>query len=55
MGIPVVIDAILRGHKDGLDTLTLSFGSPNGFSGSAIALVASRIAKTGKVITSAGV
>jgi len=55
MEIPVIIDALLRGYKDGLDILTLSIGSPNGFSETPGAVVASRIAKTGKIITISGV
>lgn len=52
--IPVIIDALLRGYKDDVDILTLSLGEADGFSESAVAVAASRIAKTGKVITIAG-
>ncbi|KAF9650862.1 subtilisin-like protease [Thelephora ganbajun] len=48
---PVIIEALLRGYKGGLDILTLSLGGANGFSEAAASVVASRIAKTGKVIT----
>lgn len=37
-----------------MDIITLSLGAPNGFSWDAGAVVASRIAKSGKVITVAG-
>jgi len=54
MDIPVIVDALLRGYTAGLDILTLSLGAPNGFSEDLGSVVASRIAKIGRVVTVAG-
>ncbi|KIM45529.1 hypothetical protein M413DRAFT_442200 [Hebeloma cylindrosporum] len=47
----IIVDALLRGHKDGNDILTLSLGGSDGWAASSGAVVASRIAKTGKIVT----
>ncbi|KAF6763347.1 pyrolysin [Ephemerocybe angulata] len=47
----VIVEALLRGYKDGQDILSLSLGSPFGWTTSTIAVLASRIARTGKVVT----
>ena len=47
----VILDALLRGHQDGNDILTLSLGGPDGWTASSTAIVASRIARTGKIVT----
>ena len=47
----VIIDALLRGYKDGNDILTLSLGGADGWTESSSAVVASRIAGLGKVVT----
>lgn len=46
----VIIDALLTGFRDGLDILNLSLGSPFGWTTSAIAVVASRIAESGIIM-----
>jgi len=52
--IPVIMEALIRGYNDSMDILTLSPGEPNGFSESQVSVVASKIAKTGVVVTVAG-
>ncbi|CAA7260654.1 unnamed protein product [Cyclocybe aegerita] len=47
----VLVDALLRGHADGNDILTLSLGEANGWAQSASAVVSNRIAATGKIVT----
>lgn len=47
----VIVDALLRGHEDGNDILTLSLGGPDGWAASSSAIVASRIVSTGKIVT----
>jgi hypothetical protein len=47
----VLIDALLRGASDGMDILTLSLGSGNGWTESMSSVVASRLADMGKIIT----
>ena len=47
----VIIEALLLGLKDGNDILTLSLGGPDGWTESSSAVVASRIAGLGKVVT----
>ncbi|OBZ70623.1 Minor extracellular protease vpr [Grifola frondosa] len=47
----LVIDALLRGVSDGQDILSLSLGSVNGWTESTVAVVASRIAASGKIVT----
>jgi len=54
MEIPVIMEALIRGYNDSMDILTLSLGEPNGFSESQVSVVASKIAKTGVVVTVAG-
>ena len=51
MNPTVIIDALLQGVKDGQDILTLSLGGADGWTSGAGAVVASRIAKTGKIVT----
>ena len=51
MNPTVIIDALLRGVKDGQDILTLSLGGADGWTSGAGSVVASRIARTGKVVT----
>ena len=45
------MDALLRGVKDGQDILTLSLGGADGWTSSSAAVVASRIARSGKIVT----
>ncbi|KAG9220554.1 hypothetical protein CCMSSC00406_0004010 [Pleurotus cornucopiae] len=47
----VLVDALLRGFNEGQDILTLSLGGADGWTESVSAVVASRIAATGKVVT----
>ncbi|RXW19777.1 hypothetical protein EST38_g6064, partial [Candolleomyces aberdarensis] len=47
----VIVDALLRGVKDGQDILTLSLGGADGWTSSSGAVVASRIARSGKIVT----
>ncbi|PFH53699.1 hypothetical protein AMATHDRAFT_187018 [Amanita thiersii Skay4041] len=47
----ILVDALLRGVQDGQDILTLSLGGADGWTESSSAVVASRIAATGKVVT----
>jgi hypothetical protein len=47
----VIIEAMLRGVKDGNDILTLSLGGVEGWTTASAAVVASRIAKSGIVVT----
>lgn len=47
----VIIDALLRGYKDGMDILTLSLGGVDGWTEGTSSVVASRIAQKGIVVT----
>ncbi|KAG5637854.1 hypothetical protein DXG03_004305, partial [Asterophora parasitica] len=47
----VIIDALLRGAQEGQDILTLSIGGSRGWSESSAAVVASRIAASGIIVT----
>ncbi|KAF9526557.1 pyrolysin [Crepidotus variabilis] len=47
----VLIDALLRGVKDGNHIITLSIGGADGWTEGATSVVASRIAKSGKIVT----
>ncbi|KAH6906334.1 peptidase [Coprinopsis sp. MPI-PUGE-AT-0042] len=47
----VIIAALFRGVSDGADILTLSLGGAHGWTASASAAVASRIAESGKIVT----
>ncbi|KAG5637680.1 hypothetical protein DXG03_004395, partial [Asterophora parasitica] len=47
----VIIDALIRGFLEGQDILTLSLGASRGWSESTSAVVASRIAALGTVVT----
>ncbi|KAF9467400.1 pyrolysin [Collybia nuda] len=47
----VLVDALLLGFKEGQDILTLSLGGADGWTESSSAVVASRIAGTGKIVT----
>ncbi|KAJ2929699.1 hypothetical protein H1R20_g7387, partial [Candolleomyces eurysporus] len=47
----VIIESLLKGVADGQDILTLSLGGADGWTASASAVVASRIARNGKVVT----
>ncbi|KAG5634216.1 hypothetical protein DXG03_006057, partial [Asterophora parasitica] len=46
-----IIDALIRGFLEGQDILTLSLGASRGWSESTSAVVASRIAALGTVVT----
>ncbi|CCA71532.1 related to subtilisin-like serine protease [Serendipita indica DSM 11827] len=48
---PVVVEALLRAYRDGNDVITLSLSSGSGWSTSTTGVVASRIAKKGRVVT----
>ena len=47
----VLTDALLRAQSDGMDIISLSLGGPGGWAGEATAVVASRIADMGDVVT----
>ncbi|KAG5644690.1 hypothetical protein DXG03_007913 [Asterophora parasitica] len=47
----IIVDALLRGVKEGQDILTLSLGGSDGWTESSSSVVASRIAATGKIVT----
>lgn len=47
----VIVEGFLRGHEDGNDILTLSLGGASGWAASTSAVVASRIANTGTIVT----
>ena len=47
----VIIEALLRGVDDGQDILTLSIGGSDGWTESSGAVVADRIAASGKIVT----
>ncbi|KAF9474706.1 pyrolysin [Pholiota conissans] len=47
----VLVDALIRGYKDGNDILTLSLGGADGWSASSSAIVAGRLADLGKIVT----
>ncbi|KDR78150.1 hypothetical protein GALMADRAFT_224528 [Galerina marginata CBS 339.88] len=47
----IVVEALLRGVSDGQDILTLSIGGANGWTEDTAAVVASRIAAAGKIVT----
>ncbi|TFK18824.1 peptidase [Coprinopsis marcescibilis] len=47
----IIIAALFRGVNDGMDILSLSLGGANGWTNSASAVVASRIAESGKIVT----
>ena len=46
-----MIEALLRGVKDGMDILTMSIGGADGWSSSSSAVVADRISQQGKIVT----
>ncbi|KAJ1305221.1 hypothetical protein OPQ81_000250 [Rhizoctonia solani] len=46
----VLIDALLRAHADGNDVINLSLGEPNGWTQSLSSVVASRIAREGRIL-----
>lgn len=50
-GTIVMVDALLRGHKDGNDILTLSISGSDGWAATTSAIVASRIARAGTIVT----
>ncbi|KAH8828652.1 subtilisin-like protease [Flagelloscypha sp. PMI_526] len=47
----VIVNALLKGFGDGNDILTLSLGGSDGWTESSSSVVASRIAKAGKIVT----
>ncbi|TFK66528.1 subtilisin-like protease [Pluteus cervinus] len=47
----VIVSALLRAYQDDVDIVTLSLGGPDGWSQGTAAVVASRIAAEGKVVT----
>ncbi|EJD44569.1 subtilisin-like protein [Auricularia subglabra TFB-10046 SS5] len=47
----VYVDALLRAHADGADIITVSLGDGNGWASTSVAVVASRIAEQGRVVT----
>ena len=55
MDILVLIEALLRAYRDGMDVINLSLESQSGFSQAPAAVVASRIARNGRVVVAAGV
>ncbi|KAI0775848.1 subtilisin-like protease [Trametes elegans] len=51
VGDDLIIEALLRGVSDGNDVLTMSLGGSDGWTTSSSAVVSSRIAATGKIVT----
>ncbi|KAI0633256.1 subtilisin-like protease [Trametes polyzona] len=51
VGDDIIIEALLRGVSDGNDILTMSLGGTDGWTESSSAVVSSRIAATGKIVT----
>ncbi|KAI0045501.1 subtilisin-like protease [Auriscalpium vulgare] len=51
VGDDIIVAALLRGYSDKLDVLTLSLGAASGWTEATGAVVASRIAATGTVVT----
>ncbi|PVF96577.1 subtilisin-like protein [Serendipita vermifera] len=47
----IVVDALMKAYKDGNDVITMSLGSPSGWASSTTGVVASRIARKGRVVT----
>ncbi|KAF7315418.1 Pyrolysin [Mycena indigotica] len=47
----VIVDALLRGVKDGMNILTLSLGGSDGWTEGTGSVVSSRIAATGRIVT----
>ncbi|KAI0358577.1 subtilisin-like protease [Trametes cingulata] len=47
----IIIEALLRGVSDGNHILTMSLGGPDGWTESSSAVLSSRIAATGKIVT----
>ncbi|KAG5633139.1 hypothetical protein DXG03_008238, partial [Asterophora parasitica] len=47
----VIIEALLRGVKEGQDILTLSLGGSDGWTESSSSVVASKIAASGTIVT----
>lgn len=47
----VIVQALLRANNDGMDILTLSLGGADGWTESSASVVASKIARSGKVVT----
>ena len=49
--ILVLIEAFLRAYEEGNDIITVSIGGADGWSSSSTAVVASRIASAGRIVT----
>lgn len=47
----VLVDALIKGYKDGNDILTMSLGGADGWATSSSAVVSDRLAKLGKIVT----
>ncbi|KAG9090880.1 hypothetical protein FRC06_000845 [Ceratobasidium sp. 370] len=47
----IIVDALLRADKDGNDIITLSLGGASGWTEGASGVVASRIARSGRIVT----
>lgn len=47
----VIVEALIQGYKDGMDILTLSLGGADGWAASSSAVVSSRMANLGKIVT----
>ncbi|KAL4251463.1 Alkaline protease 1 [Abortiporus biennis] len=47
----IIVEALLRGVSDGQDILTMSLGGSDGWTESSSAVLSSRIAATGKIVT----
>ncbi|EJD38527.1 subtilisin-like protein [Auricularia subglabra TFB-10046 SS5] len=47
----IIVDALIRAHKDGNDVITLSLGHVDGWTEGTASVVASRIAERGRVVT----
>ena len=51
MPYKVIVQALLRGVKEGQDILTMSLGGADGWTESSSSVISSRIAATGKIVT----
>ncbi|KAG8891560.1 hypothetical protein FRB99_003491, partial [Tulasnella sp. 403] len=51
VGDDILLQALLRAYRDGNDIITLSIGGARGWTSTATAVVASRIAQAGRVVT----
>jgi len=51
VGDDILVDSLMRAYKDGNDILSLSLGGAQGWTSTVTAVVASRIAAKGRIVT----